>query len=77
MCTTPATGGLPDGPKKKVSNPPDVARPALIGTARAKANKAWPDKKFELVRLSFPSSHDPELGFPWNVCRQRVDGDSC
>lgn len=44
--------GSLDELEKRVSSLPNAARPVLIRVALVKAKKAWPDKKFELVRLS-------------------------
>jgi hypothetical protein len=66
----PRTGGSLDGPKKKVSNRPNAARPALTKTALAKAKKAWPNKKFELVRS--PLSFSTRSRLAWRFCHESM-----
>lgn len=68
MSTTLRTGGSPDELKKRVSSRSYTARSALTRTALAKAKKAWPDKKFELVRLSLSMC----TRFNWSFCEDSV-----
>ena len=49
MSVTLKKGGSPVELKKKVGTHPNAVCPVLTRTARAKAEKAFPDKKFKLV----------------------------